>query len=170
MSLAACGKRPMTIVPPDPRGEVGARFLNTGRSPALAPDEELDSPRPRAKLTLPEYPASALAGGAAPSTVAVRFVIGTDGTVIEVGDCPKLASTPGPFLAEFRRVVEETVRTWVFSPGAVSRYVYGEDFDGDGEPDYKRYVSSRAVEVFYDVAFEFHTSIDGEPQVTAVSH
>ena len=170
LSLSACAKRPAPIAPPVPRGEVGYRFLTTGRSPLLAADEELTSPRPRAPLRLPDYPANALAGGAAPSTVGVRFVIGTEGTVIEVLDSPRLTSTPGPYAAEFRRAVEETVRTWLFSPGAVTRFENGTDLDGDGEPDYRRFVSSRSVEVFYDVTFEFRTSTDGAPQVTAVSH
>jgi hypothetical protein len=168
--FAACARRP-PVAPAEAdllRGEVAYRFLfDTSFESSLPDDQEFESPRVVAPLATPAYPSGALEAGAGPATVAVRFVIGRDGAVVRILDCPKLTSTSGPFAAEFRQAVEEAVRSWRFTPGELRTFGPGEDLDGDGTPDYKVMIDSRILEVSYDVAFAFRL-IDGQGRVTAV--
>jgi len=171
LCLTACAKHPLVTAPGrDPRqGEAAYRFLfDSSIANALPEDQELSSPRALTELAAPVYPQSALDGGADAATVAVRIIIGTDGKVVSVIDSPQLASTSGPFATDFRRAVEEAVLGWHFSSGELLTLQPGEDFDGDGEPDYRMFVGSEAVAVYYDVVFEFRVT-DGKPEVTAAT-
>jgi hypothetical protein len=172
----ACAKRGPVIAPepappaPSPadpdEGRVDVQFLLDAKFAAsqLGPDEQLWTPAPTAELQPPSYPERPLRAGAPPSTVVVRIVIGTEGRVTTVADSPKMASTPGPFLADFRQAVEEAVRAWSFTPGRLATFVDGRDMDGDGKIDYRKATEFRTIPVYYDVRFDFEI-VDGTGRV-----
>lgn len=137
----------------------------------LAPEAKQSSedvsyawPVAKAKLTPPEYPAAALAKQTGPVTVGVRIVIGTEGSVTELIESPRVPSTPSPFLPEFRAAVETAVKTWQFTPAEWRFLEDGSDLDGDGQPDFKRVFARQAIPVYCDVQFDFWISED-KPQV-----
>ncbi len=108
----------------------------------------------------------AVSAGAGPVIVAVRIMVDTEGIVAEVADSPRLASTPGPFAADFRLAVDEVLAQWRFRPAEWRRYEPGEDLDGDGVADYRRVVESRVVTFYLDVRFDFEI-VAGHGRVTS---
>ena len=60
---------------------------------------------------------------------------------------------------------ERAVRAWRFTEGRLVKIADGADFDGDGRSDYRKVVSDEAIEVYYDVRFDF-AIVEGEGQVT----
>jgi hypothetical protein len=121
----------------------------------LPPNLELSAPSPDGPNDPPAYPAAPLAAQAPPASVGVRIVIGTRGHVVEVGESPVVRSTPGPFAADFRAAAEAAVRAWRFRPARLRRLEPGDDYDGDGKPDFTRVVGSEAVPSYVDVRFDF---------------
>lgn len=165
---AGCARRAPATAPEHAsvEGQVGYQFLvEPSEAGALGPDHKLWSPQPTVELKPPLYPERALRGGAEPTTVAVRIVIDATGRVASVSDSPKLASTAGPFLADFRQAVEVAVRAWSFTPGHVLRLGAGRDVDGDGEPDYREALADEPVVVYYDVRFDF-AIVEGRGRAT----
>jgi hypothetical protein len=151
-----------------PSGQASFDFMYNGASVDTTPpeDQELRPPVIAEELAQPAYPPGALAANAGPSTVAVRILVDTDGQVSEVADSPRLASTPGPFAADFRQAVDEVLAQWRFRPAEWRRYEPGEDLDGDGVADYRRVVESRVVTFYLDVRFDFEI-VAGHGRVTS---
>jgi len=116
--------------------------------------------------TLPKYPERALAAHDAPHREIVRIVIDTRGIVSQVSDSPMGQSDGGPFAQDYRRAVDDAVRTWRYQPGVLQHVVPGNDLDADGKPDYKVVTSSDVVAVYYDIAFTFEI-VDGKGVVKA---
>ncbi len=169
--LIAAGCAGHRIVPPPdppapPAGQSSFDFLRDGASIDTEPpeDQDLRAPIIKEELARPVYPTQALSAGAAPSVVAVRILVNREGRVAEVADSPRLASTPGPFAADFRRAVEDVLAEWRFVPAVWRRYEPGEDLDGDGVADYRRVVETRAVNFYLDVRFDFEI-VDGRGRV-----
>ena len=166
-----CAKAPAPATTPavasDPiRGSATYSFLfdPSGGSLSLGDDEQFVRPSPIGTLSPPEYPERPLAASAGAATIAVRIVIGPEGNVVQVGDSPMLASTPGLWAAEFRGAVERAVRAWRFTPGEIRKTKPGNDLDGDGKADYKVMIDSDTVPVYYDVRFDFEI-VDGKGTV-----
>jgi hypothetical protein len=153
--------------PDPPRGEVSFGFLvdpNAPR-PGLWSVEEIIAPRPLAPSPLlPSYPPRPLADGFGPATCAVRIIVGTDGTVTHLETSPLVPSTPGPYEEEFLAAVREAVRTWKFSPALKRRYEPGADLDGDGKPDYRRFLSDEPSPYYLDLRFDFEI-VEGKGRV-----
>jgi len=105
--------------------------------------------------TLPKYPERALGAHDGPHRELVRIVIDSAGSVGQVLDSPMGPSDGGPFAAEFRRAVDDAVRTWQFRPGVLQHVKDGADKDGDGKADYKVMTSWDPVAVYYDIRFTF---------------
>jgi len=174
VAVAAAGcapKKPAATAPPDTQplatGKSSASFVFDPSNPALGLPEDIlfDRPRPLDTLTLPIYPDRALAAGDGPHREIVRIIIDNKGHVSEVNDSPLGVSDGGLHAAEFRRVVEDAVRAWRFSPGALRKIVDGNDLDGDGKADYVVTTSWDVVPVYYDVKFTFEI-VEGRGVVT----
>lgn len=150
------------------RGQSSFDFMYDGASVDTTPpeDQELRPPVIAEELALPLYPPQALSGSTEPSIVAVRILVDTDGRVADVADSPRLASTPGPFAADFRLAVEDVLAEWRFQPAEWRRFEPGEDLDGDGVADYRRVIESRVVTFYLDVRFDFEI-VDGQGLVTS---
>ena len=88
-------------------------------------------------------------------------MIDTHGTVSQVGDSPMGQSDGGPFAEDYRRAVDDAVRTWRYQPGVLQHVVPGHDLDADGKPDYKVVTSWDVVAVYYDIRFTFEI-VDGK--------
>jgi hypothetical protein len=169
--LLACGcagrrgpESPDETAPP--RGQSSFDFLGDAASSDTIPpeDQDLRAPMIAEVLAQPVYPPQALIAGAGPAVVAVRILVDTRGRVAEVADSPRLASSPGPFAADFRRAVEDVLTEWRFVPAVWRRYEPGEDLDGDGVADYRRVVEHRVVNFYLDVRFDFEI-VDGQGRV-----
>ena len=74
-------------------------------------------PQPIEPLTLPGYPARALAAHSGAARFAVRIDIAKDGHVAAVSPSMYEFSTPTKFDADFNRAIEAAVLTWEFNPG-----------------------------------------------------
>ena len=96
----------------------------------------------------------------------VRVIIDATGRVDRVIDSPFDHSPAGPFHDEFRSAVDTALEGWVFEPAQRRLLEEGEDFDGDGAPDYRRVVSSEAIPVYLDLRFDFRI-VDGEGVVAS---
>jgi len=131
----------------------------------LPADVKFMRPMPRETVALPKYPARALAARDGPHREVVRIVIDERGNVAQVLDSPMEASDGGPFAADYRRAVEEAVRSWRYSSGALLHVKDGEDKDGDGRADYTITTAIDPVAVYYDVRFTFEI-VDGRGVVT----
>ena len=127
----------------------------------LPEDVQFSRPRPTETTTLPNYPGRALAAHDGPHREIVRIVIDTHGIVSQVGDSPLGQSDGGRFAADYRRAVDDAVRTWRYQAGALLHVVPGHDLDGDGKPDYKVVTSWDVVAVYYDIRFTFEI-VDGK--------
>ena len=172
VALASCApKNPVATVPSEPRpssvGKSSGSFVFDPSNPALSLPEDVrfDRPWPRDTLALPIYPERALAAGDGPHRELVRIVIDEQGNVSQVNDSPLGVSDGGPHAPDFRKAVEEAVRAWRFSPGALRKIVDGNDLDGDGKPDYVVTTSWDVVPVYYDVRFTFEI-VEGKGIVT----
>lgn len=158
---AACAhKKPAPVfVPPSPppQGKTKYSYIFDPGNPALGLPEDVQfrRPFPQDTKTLPKYPDNALAAHDGSHREVVRFVIDTHGNVDKVVDSPMEASDGGPFAADYRRAVEEALRTWSYEPGVFQHVKPGEDKDGDGKPDYKIMTKAEIVPVYYDVRFTF---------------
>jgi len=118
-------------------------------------DEEFRPPRPDPQNQDPEYPQSGLEAGCGPATVGLRLVIDPNGAVVEVGDSPLFPPPGGPCGEEFRGASRLAVGAWRFSPAERRRYAPGDDFDGDGTPDFRRAIEWARLMVYVDVRFDF---------------
>jgi hypothetical protein len=170
---AGCASKKPAATPapsrPAPEGKTSYSFIFDPGNPALGLPEDVQFRRPLAKetKTLPTYPENALAAHNTPHREIVRFVIDTHGNVDKVVDSPIEPSDGGPFAADYRRAVEEALRSWRFDPGVFQHVKPGEDKDADGKPDYKIMTSWERVPVYYDVRFTFEI-IDGKGVVKAM--
>jgi len=157
-STSCCARRrPPPALPVDPAtGRAGFQFLYdpAALSFRFSDGEVLDRPQPAGDLEPPAYPARPLDAGFGPATVAVRIVIDEEGKVSQVLDSPLLASSPGPFAGDFRQAVDDALRGWRFTPGAIKQTREGEE-------------SSRPVRVYYDVRFDFEI-VEGQGRATIV--
>jgi hypothetical protein len=167
VALAGCAAKkpvaPITPPPPSPEGKSSYSFIFDPANPALGlpEDVQFDRPKPVDTATLPVYPERALAAHDAPHRESVRIVIDTHGNVDHVLDSPMERSDGGPFAADYRRAVDDALRTWRYLPGALQHVAPGHDLDGDGKPDYKVMTSSDPVAVYYDIRFTFEI-VDGK--------
>jgi hypothetical protein len=171
LALGCAHKKLATAPSPPPRlpeGKSKYSYIFDPGNPALGLPEDVQfrRPLPKETKTLPKYPESALAVHDGPHREVVRFVIDTEGKVKEIVDSPMEASDGGPFAADYRRAVEEALRTWRYEPGVFQHVKPGEDKDGDGKPDYKIMTSWDLVPVYYDVRFTFEI-VDGKANVRA---
>ena len=170
---AACAqKKPAPAFvppPPPPEGKTKYSYIFDPGNPALGLPEDVQfiRPFPQDTKTLPKYPENALAAHDGPHREVVRFIIDTHGSVDKVVDSPVEASDGGPYAADYRRAVEEALRTWRYEPGVFRHVKPGEDKDGDGKSDYKVMTSSEIVPVYYDVRFTFEI-VDGMGVVRTV--
>ena len=148
---------PIPETPSPGRGQVGFEFIADPKTapPKVADHQKLVAPSPIGKLVVPGYPPAPYAAHAAPASVVLRIVIGTDGHVLDVQDSPLMSSTPSPFAADFRAAAETAVRRWRFTSGRIDQYEDGPDLDGDGVPDSTYLARSDNVRVYYDVRFDF---------------
>jgi hypothetical protein len=171
-SAGCAPKKPTAVTaPPRPRaeGQTKYSYIFDPGNPALGLPEDVQFRRPLPKETkaLPRYPEQALEALDGPHREVVRFVIDTHGNVDKVVDSPIEPSDGGPFAADYRRAVEEALRSWRFEPGVFQHVKPGEDKDGDGKPDYKIMTSWDLVPVYYDVRFTFEI-VDGKGIVKTV--
>lgn len=152
---------PGTSSPPVAReGEVAVEFLADPDSPKPKLDESQEfTPASPRSTPLPEYPATALAGGGPSAVVAVRLML-EGGAVRDVKDSPKLAPYTGPFASEFRAAVESAVRGWWFTSARI-------DTLGPARPDMPQrpLKATRYVPTYLDFAFRFSV-VDGKGVVT----
>ena len=148
-------------------GKTTYSYIFDPSNPALGLPEDVKFSRPLPTETpvLPKYPESALAAHDGPHREIVRIVIDTHGIVSEMGDSPMGQSDGGPFAADYRRAVDDAVRTWRYQPGMLQHVVPGNDLDADGKPDYKIVTSSDVVAVYYDIRFTFEI-VDGKGVVS----
>ena len=167
--LAACAaKKPPSTAEAGPplEGKSKMAYIFDPANPALSlpADVKFMRPLPRETLALPKYPERALAANDGPHREVVRIVIDPKGSVVEVLDSPMEPSDGGVFAADYRHAVEETVRTWRYSSGAMLHVRDGEDKDGDGRADYTITTAIDPVAVYYDVRFTFEI-VDGQGRV-----
>lgn len=148
---------PIAPSPPSPEGKASYKYILDPANPALnlPADVQFVRPMPVDMKTLPKYPERALAAHDGPHRELVRIVIDSEGGVGQVLDSPMGPSDGGPFAADFRRAVDDAVRTWRFEPGEFRHVADGADKDGDGKPDYKIMTSWDRVAVYYDIRFTF---------------
>lgn len=167
LATGCAAKKPAPALAPPaaplPEGTTRYSYIFDPGNPALALPEgvQFRRPLPQDTRTLPKYPENALAANDSPHREVVRFIIDTHGNVGEIVDSPMERSDGGPFAADYRRAVEEALRTWRYEPGVFQHVKPGEDKDGDGKPDYKIMTSSEMVPVYYDVRFTFEI-VDGK--------
>ncbi len=159
-------KKPVATTAPapaSPEGKTTFSYIFDPSNPALGlpEDVQFSRPRPTESTTLPKYPERALAAHDGLHREIVRIVIDTHGIVSEVGDSPMGQSDGGPFAADYRRAVDDAVRTWRYQPGVLQHVVPGNDLDGDAKPDYKVVTSQDLVAVYYDIRFTFEI-VDGK--------
>jgi hypothetical protein len=174
ISLLATGcahKKPVTTTAPAaslPEGKTTYSYIFDPSNPALGlpEDVQFSRPLPTETTTLPKYPERALAAHNGPHREIVRIVIDTHGIVSQVLDSPMGQSDGGPFAEDYRRAVDEAVRTWHYQPGMLQHVVPGNDLDGDGKPDYKIMTSMDIVAVYYDIRFTFEI-VEGKGVVRA---
>jgi outer membrane biosynthesis protein TonB len=169
VAAVACSGRSATTEPASPgwkaQGTAGFEFLADHGPPSLqlGPAEEIVAPSPNL-LAPPVYPQEALDSGCGGGTTGLRIVIGLDGNVIQVDDSPLVTSTGGTCGARFRAAAEEAVHAWEFEPAVWRRLEPGEDYDGDGEPDFERVTASEQIKIYLDVRFTFAV-VRGEGRV-----
>ena len=167
VGLTGCAaKRPVARTappPPSAEGKTSYSYIFDPGNPALGLPEDVQfrRPFPQDTKTLPKYPENALAVRDGPHLEVVRFIIDTHGNVERILDSPLESSDGGPFAADYRRAVEEALKSWRYEPGVLQHVEPGEDKDGDGKPDYKVMTSSEVVAVYYDVRFTFEI-VDGK--------
>ena len=171
-SVGCASKKPAAPpapAPPPPEGKSRYSYIFDPGNPALGLPEDVQfrRPLPKETKTLPTYPANALAAHDGPHREVVRFVIDTHGNVDKIVDSPMEPSDEGPFAGDYRRAVEEALRSWRYEPGVFQHVKPGEDKDGDGKPDYKIMTSWDLVPVYYDVRFTFEI-VDGKGVVKTV--
>jgi hypothetical protein len=173
IASAGCASKkpaaPPAPPPPLPEGKSRYSYIFDPGNPALGLPEDVQfrRPLPKETKTLPTYPANALAAHNGPHREVVRFIIDTHGNVDKIVDSPMESSDEGPFAADYRRAVEEALRSWRYEPGVFQHVKPGEDKDGDGTPDYKIMTSWDLVPVYYDVRFTFEI-VDGKGVVKTV--
>ena len=102
-------------------------------------------------LTLPVYPASALAARAGERIVYLTFTIDESGNVRDAHPTIDRLHLPDRFAEEFLSATISAVEQWKFRPG---HRVYWEK-DAAGED---RYVRAEKIERTIDVKFTFETS------------
>jgi hypothetical protein len=114
---------------PLPEGKSRYSYIFDPGNPALGLPEDVQfrRPLPKETKTLPTYPENALAAHDGPHREVVRFVIDTHGNVDRIVDSPMESSDGGPFAADYRRAVEEALRSWRFEPGIFQHVKPGED-------------------------------------------
>ena len=166
LSIGCVPKKPIAPIgppPPSPEGKTRFNYIFDPGNPALGLPEDVQfrRPMPKEAKTLPRYPENALAARDSPHREVVRFIIDTHGLVERIVDSPMEPSDGGPFAADYRRAVEEALRTWRFEPGVFQHVKNGDDKDGDGKADYKIMTSWERVPVYYDVRFTFEI-LDGK--------
>jgi hypothetical protein len=131
--------------------------------PALTAQQVFMPPRPL-ETPLPAYPQSALVKNAGSMTVVVRIFVEADGSVEQVLDSPLGIPMPDGTQDPFRAAVEGAVRGWTFVPAQVRTLTSGEDFDGDGKPDYQAIADQTAIRTYLDLRFTFEV-VGGKGQV-----
>jgi hypothetical protein len=139
--------------PPPDRTNVEVQFIpDPGRiAPTLREGQGFTSPSPIV-THLPDYPAGLEKAGSA--VVVLRFIVGVDGAVRDVGDSP--LRDPGAAAdPAFREAAVTAVRSWLFVPAEIRTVKPGADLDHDGKPDYTVLVESERVPVYLDVRFTF---------------
>jgi hypothetical protein len=154
--LQGCSRRNTTIALPEAteRGFTSMEFITEPRSDIPA-GQELQPPRPKDELALPQYPPEALAAQTKPTTVFLRFVINENGNVTEIKEIPNMPAPAGPFAAAFLTAAEQAVRSWEFHPAEWQWLADGRDLNGDGHPDYRRLLKTERIPVYLDVRFDF---------------
>ena len=161
-ALMACNHQPPKTVVASPQSSLSGEATFTALPDPASAQRELPKnqiyqpPRRKGTLSTPAYPPAALATRFGAATVAVRIVIGEEGKVTGITNSPLLASTPGPFAAEFRAATEEAIRSWAFEPAEVQTLEDGKDLDGDGKPDYQVVVAREKIPVYFDLRFDFN--------------
>ena len=171
LATGCAHKKPVATAepaPPLPEGKTTYSYIFDPSNPALGLPEgvQFSRPLPMETPTLPKYPENALAANDGPHREIVRIVIDTHGIVSHVGDSPMGQSDGGPFAQDYRRAVDDAVRTWRYQPGVLQHVVPGNDLDADGKPDYKVVTSWDLVAVYYDIRFTFEI-VDGKGVVKA---
>ena len=154
--------------PVSPEGKTSYSYIFDPANPALGLPEDVQFSRPRPEDTtaLPKYPERALAAHDGLHREIVRIVIDTHGIVSQVLDSPMGQSDGGPFAEDYRRSVDDAVRTWRYQPGALQHVVPGNDLDADGKPDCKVVTSWDLVAVYDHIRFTFEI-VDGKGVVKA---
>jgi hypothetical protein len=149
--------------PPMPQGKSSYTYIFDPANPALGLPGDVQFVRPMAieTKTGPKYPERALAAHDGPHHETVRIVIDDHGAVSQVLDSPMERSDGGPFAEDYRRAVNDAVRTWRYEPGRLQHVENGADKDGNGKPDYKVMKSWEPIAVYYDIRFTFEI-VDGK--------
>jgi hypothetical protein len=137
----------------------------SARPPEADVGQEYRRPVLEEGFALPAYPPEALAANAPPTEVAVRLVVGTDGSVASVTPSPLAAPPESEWEELFYRVVRDAVAGWRYEPCELRELEDGPDLDGDGSPDYRLVVASSPVQVYLDVMFRFEI-VAGTGQVS----
>ncbi len=155
-----CSRRPAVEAPvqpePEPTGSSALTFLLDPALPPRLPEtsEELVSPAPLS-LPLPAYPVAAIRSGCRNLSVGLRIIVETDGRIGSVQDSPLVPPAEGECAMRLREAAVAAVRGWTFQPAQWRQLEPGDDYDGDGKPDFHRVISVTRVSVYLDVRFDF---------------
>jgi hypothetical protein len=76
--------------------------------------------RPIEPLATPLYPAGSPEPNAVPVTIVVKFVVGADGRVEEIGRSIADFSVPTPFSGECFEAVKDALAQWRFEPAQIA--------------------------------------------------
>jgi hypothetical protein len=158
LALAGCSHPAGPGFSAAPRsGTSSVAFVDRDPAPSAASAEDLKITRsstgfvqavPMEPLTLPAYPARALAAHTRTVTVTATIRIGKDGRVISVAPSFLGFSTPTKFDSDFFSAVEAAAMTWDFQPAWTVPLEPGKD----GKPVFGE---PEAAESTLDAVFTF---------------
>ncbi len=156
---AACHHRSIPAKPDS--GTSSFRFVIPAPASAQATVMSLDEPFSTERfkdaeailpLTMPVYPARALAAKAGLVNIGVKISIDADGRVTDVSPSLLTFSTPSRYAAAFEEAVRLAVMTWHFHPAEHYYFEVSPDENGVAKAKFLR---KENTETSFDIAFTF---------------
>lgn len=135
------------VVPPAPANQATVLSLDEPVSTERFKDAEAILP-----LTLPIYPAKALAAKAGLVNVGVKISVDSDGHVTDLSPSLLTFSTPTRYASAFEEAVRVAVMTWHFHPAQHYYFEISPDESGVAKAKLLR---KENTETFFDIAFTF---------------